>query len=147
MVFMPLFMPIVAELGHNVVWYGERYIGFPESQYILGLEGAIEADMWTGVIYVQRVGHGTPKEVCYRINLLTLCDVYQVIDVNVRNSGHGGGDAFLVNDLISAMTSDAQPKATGQEGIMSAVACIALEQAMQQRQVVDVEPYWKQLHI
>lgn len=67
--------------------------------------------------------------------------------MNVHNSGHGGGDTFLVNDLIVAMTTEAGPKATGQEGLLSAVSCIALEEAMQKRQVIDVEPYWKQFGV
>lgn len=67
--------------------------------------------------------------------------------MNIAGSGHGGGDSFLIDDLVRSMRTGEQPKATGAEGMRSAVACLALEEAMEKGAVVSVEPYWALLNV
>lgn len=94
---------------------------------ICGLEGTLEADLFSGIIRAQRVGRNTEVE---------------TIDVNIR-SGHGGGDGILADDIVASIVDGVPPKASGEEGLRSAVTCLAIDEAMREHRVVELDPIWK----
>ena len=67
------------------------------------------------------------------------------MEVEVTGDGHGGGDDYIMKELYESMTTGAKPKCSGNEGLESAVYALALDKAAQTRQVVDLEPVWKEL--
>ncbi len=99
--------------------------------YICGLEGTIEADLVTGDIRAKRVGRSTEEE---------------KIDIGARG-GHGGADTTIIDDLAESMVTGKPPKASGEEGFQSAITCLAIDEAMQTGQVVDVDPIWKRFDL
>ncbi|MDD5598814.1 MAG: hypothetical protein PHV82_12775, partial [Victivallaceae bacterium] len=65
--------------------------------------------------------------------------------INFGTDGHGGGDAYIMKELYETMSEGATPKCSGDEGLESAVVALALDQAAQTGQMVDLEPVWKKL--
>jgi predicted dehydrogenase len=65
--------------------------------------------------------------------------------INFGADGHGGGDAFIMKELYETMSKNIAPKCSGDEGLESAVVALALDQAAQTKQMVDLEPVWKKL--
>ena len=59
--------------------------------------------------------------------------------------GHGGGDSFIMKELYETMSEGVAPKCSGDEGLESAVVALALDQAAQTNEMVDLEPIWKKL--
>ena len=59
--------------------------------------------------------------------------------------GHGGGDAYIMKELFATMTTGAEPKCSGSEGLESAVLALAIDKAARTGSIVDLEPVWKQL--
>jgi hypothetical protein len=45
------------------------------------------------------------------------------------------------------MANQTPPKATGEEGFRSALVCLAVDQAMQEGKIVDLEPLWKKFAV
>jgi len=97
--------------------------------YIVGTEGALRADVTTGIIEVQRIGWDTKIETI----------------VTVEGGGHGGGDEILGEELAASMLQRLPPTVGLEEGLISAVTCFAIDEAMTSGQVVDVQPYWRQV--
>lgn len=98
---------------------------------ICGLKGTLQADLITSQISYQLIGPNQP---------------IHVIDITNSDS-HGGGDDLIVNDLARSMANHSTPKATGEEGFVSALICLAIDQARESMQVVDMEPIWKQFGV
>lgn len=107
--------------------------GIPERRmYLLGSEGAVRADVLTGVIELQRIGFGTAIE---------------RIDMKQAGGGHGGGDEGLTTHL-SRMMSEGAPSLTPVEnGASSAVICLAVDESVKQGRVVNLGPIWERLEI
>ena len=59
--------------------------------------------------------------------------------------GHGGGDAYILKELVHTMTTGEAPKCSGSEGLESAVLALAIDRAARTGSIVDLEPVWKQL--
>ena len=95
--------------------------------YICGTEGAIRADVIRGTIELRRIGFQTK---------------IKRLDKGVKG-GHGGGDEILAEELARSMLNG-QPPVTGlDDGLISAVTCFAIDEAMKTGRVVDVRPYYK----
>jgi predicted dehydrogenase len=60
--------------------------------------------------------------------------------------GHGGGDAVLWKELFACMDKHSIPKCGGDEGLESAVVALAIDQAIREKKVIDLEPVWKRLN-
>lgn len=54
---------------------------------------------------------------------------------------------IIVQDLADSMDKGTLPKASGMEGLLSAIVCLAVEEAMIKGTVVDLESYWKEFNI
>jgi predicted dehydrogenase len=65
--------------------------------------------------------------------------------IDIKGDGHGGGDSHIMKELYKTMTTGATPKCSGDEGLESAVAAIALDQAAHTQSIVDLEPIWRKL--
>lgn len=59
--------------------------------------------------------------------------------------GHGGGDGVIWKELFHCMEKRSRPKCGGDEGLESAVVALAIDQAMREKRVIDLEPVWKKL--
>ena len=101
--------------------------GIPERRmYIVGTEGAIQANLITGEIHLKRIGFDTQEE-----------------DASTEASGgHGGGDEVLARELAESMLKQTPPSVGMIEGVASAVTCFAIDEAMYTGTVVDLTPYW-----
>lgn len=105
---------------------------FPQRRMqICGLEGSLEADLVSGDITGQRIGRGTEKE------------SFPVAE----KGGHGGGDQIIADDLAECMLTGKRPKASGEEGFISAITCLAIDESMRTGQVVDLEPTWSRFEL
>ena len=57
--------------------------------------------------------------------------------------GHGGGDEILAQELSDSMLNGTPPSVGLNEGMVSAIACFAIDEAMDNGTVVDVTDWWK----
>ena len=97
--------------------------------YILGTEGTIRADAYTGTIELRRIGWENKTELWHP----------------VAGGGHAGGDEVMSTGLAATLLGQAPPKAGMADGIRSLTVALAMDQAMDTGQVVDLRPTWKQL--
>jgi predicted dehydrogenase len=101
--------------------------GIPERRmYILGTEGAIRADVISGVIQSKRIGFDT-----------------ELVDHTTGVSGgHGGGDEVLAIELKDCMLNGGTSAAGLEEGLTSAITCFGIDKAHATGQVVDMKEFW-----
>lgn len=104
--------------------------GIPERRmYLLGTEGAIRADVLTGVIESKRIGFDT-----------------ELINHDTGSSGdHGGGDDVLAKELRDCMVQGTLPAAGLEEGLESAITCFGIDKAHETGQIIDMEAFWSRL--
>ncbi|MEX0885035.1 MAG: Gfo/Idh/MocA family oxidoreductase [Phycisphaeraceae bacterium] len=99
---------------------------FPERRlYIVGSEGAIRADLIPGVIEHRRIGWEQSKTVYH-----------------THGGGHGGGDAVMTREIAACMRGGMAPPTTVEDGLASAVTCLAIDEAMGTGRVVELAPTW-----
>lgn len=65
--------------------------------------------------------------------------------INFTSDGHGGGDSFIMKELYQCMVNNSKPKCSGDEGLKSAVVAMAIDSAIRDRKLIDLEPVWKKL--
>lgn len=94
---------------------------------ICGVKGTLQADLVTSQITYQLIGANQPVH---------------IIDI-ANGDSHGGGDHLIVSDLARSMAEGSKPKATGEEGFVSALICLAIDKARTSQHMVDMEPIWK----
>ena len=58
---------------------------------------------------------------------------------------HGGGDLVLAEELIATMTRGDETSTTFEDGLLAAVTCFAIDEAMDTGNVVDLQPYWEKV--
>ncbi len=95
--------------------------------YLCGTEGTLRADVISGEIEVKRIGFDTPLE-----NRSTRA-----------SGGHGGGDDVLVESLLKSMLDGAPPSTSVEDGLKAALTCFAIDQAVANREVVDLNGLWQ----
>lgn len=116
------------ENGVRATFHTNCNAAIPERRmYILGTEGAIRADVLTGVIELKRIGFETPLE-----NMST-----------GAKGGHGEGDEVLAKELADCILKKSSPSAGFDDGLKSAITCFAIDESMVTQKVVDVRPYWQ----
>lgn len=104
--------------------------GIPERRmYILGSEGAIRADVLTGVIQSKRIGFDTEL----------------IEHESGAGGGHGGGDEVLAVELKDCMLNGGVPAAGLEDGLISAMTCFGIDQANTTGRVVDMKEFWDRL--
>ena len=114
--------------GVKVQFQATMSNAIPERRmYICGTEGTILAELYTGLLRVQRVGE-PPTE-----------------PVTLAGGGHGGGDDYIMKSLYDTMVNGTPPLCSGEEGLQSAVVALAIDTAAREGRVVDLEPIWSAL--
>jgi predicted dehydrogenase len=95
--------------------------------YLLGTEGSIRANLYGGPVELQRI---QAKE---KIELIEI----------PKRDGHAGGDEVLAEELAECIVAGTPPQAGFEEGLASALTCLAIDEAMDTGTVVDVGKYWR----
>jgi len=95
--------------------------------HICGSEGTLIAELYSGILKSRRLG-GTMEE------------------FEFPGGGHGGGDEVLLSELYETMTEGIPPECSGEEGLESTVVALAIEEAKDRGQIIDMEPIWKDLN-
>jgi len=98
---------------------------------ICGIKGTLEADFVTDNIKWKKIGNSQQLHK----------------EALIESGLHGGGDYRIIENLCESMAKGTIPKTTGEEGFVSAVICLAIDEARIKGQVVDLEPYWKRFEI
>jgi predicted dehydrogenase len=119
--------------GVRATFHANTCCGVPQRRIVLcGTRGSIEADLVSGeLVFRSAEAYGAGEDV-------------QRWSFGARGL-HGGGDSKIVDDLHHAMISGERPFASGEEGMLSAVVCLAIDKAMHDGQVVDVKQLWRQV--
>ena len=101
----------------------------PTRRMYLGCsEGTIEVELYNHLIRCRRVGSTEENTIDFK-----------------KLDGHGGGDEVIMKELFATMTTGAQPKCSGDEGLESAVVALGLDTAAKGTGIFDFEPVWKRL--
>ncbi|MCF8241426.1 MAG: Gfo/Idh/MocA family oxidoreductase [Melioribacteraceae bacterium] len=118
------------ENGVRASFHTNCNAGIPERRmYILGSEGAIRADVLTGIIELKRIGFDT-----------------KIIDKSTGASGgHGDGDDVLARELADSMINNSVPAVGIEAGLLSSVTSFAIDEAMNTGTVIDIEKYWSHI--
>lgn len=99
----------------------------PERRYyICGTEGTFRTCSRTLQIDYQRIEQGAKIE---HIDMAYVGD-------------HAGGDKVMSKHLLKTLTHGDPPLASIEEGIQSCVTAFAIDQAMNEKRVVDLKPMW-----
>ena len=114
--------------GVKVQFQATMSNAIPERRmYISGTEGTIIAELYSGTLRVQKIGD-PPAE-----------------PEPLEGDGHGGGDDYIMKSLYDTMINGTPPLCSGEEGLQSAVAALAIDQAAKTGQVFDIEPIWSEM--
>ena len=116
--------------GVRAVFHTNCNAGIQERRmYIVGTHGAIRADLLTERIEVQAVGFDAERT-----------------EESTKGEGtHGGGDAVLAKELAGSMLNGDTPRVGLDAGLMAAITCFAVDEAMDTGRVVDVRPFWERV--
>ncbi len=118
------------ESGARGTFHTNCNAGIPERRMLLcGTEGAIRADLVEGTVELRRIGFDVETE---RLGATS-------------PDRHGGGDAVLADELAACMLGQGMPAAGFREGLASTVSCLAIDRALDEGRVVELEPLWEQV--
>jgi predicted dehydrogenase len=121
--------------GVRATFHASLNTGLPKRGfYICGTRGAIEAEWYSGKILLKRIGHNLQSE-----------DFSTVSAFEV--GGHGGGDEKIMSSLYDSMVSGKKTLCGGQEGLLSTVTAIAIQKAMEKKQVINMNDIWKSIKV
>ncbi|MDF3128766.1 Gfo/Idh/MocA family oxidoreductase [Kiritimatiellaeota bacterium B1221] len=95
--------------------------------YISCLKGTIIGEIYTGHLQYRRLG-----------------DAQETVE-SYPGGGHGGGDPHIMAALLKSMQTGEAPLCSGEEGLRSAIAAIALDQAAREQKVVSLDPVWEKI--
>jgi len=113
--------------GVRATFHTHCMAAIPERRfYMLGSEGTLRLDAYTGKLELRRVGWNEPL------------DVSNPID----GDGHGGADEPMARELAECMAGLRAPAAGFAEGLRSLVVAQAVDQAMNEGRIVDLAPLW-----
>ena len=113
--------------GVRATFHTHCMAAIPERRfYMLGSEGTLRLDAYTGKLELRRVGWDEPL------------DVSNPID----GDGHGGADEPMARELAECMAGLRAPAAGFAEGLRSLVVAQAVDQAMHEGRVVDLALLW-----
>ncbi|MCE0498248.1 MAG: Gfo/Idh/MocA family oxidoreductase [Methylacidiphilales bacterium] len=114
--------------GVRAAFHTNCNAGLPERRmYLCGTEGSLRADATTGIIELQRIGHDSKIE---------------RIDTGAAG-GHMGGDEMMAQGLAGTLLEGHAPLASVEEGVQSCAVAFAIDRAMTEGRVVDLDSWWK----
>ncbi len=109
--------------GVRATFHTHCMSALPERRfYLLGSEGSLRLDAYTGKLELRRIGWDEPLELTNPI----------------EGDGHGGADEPMARELAGLRA----PAAGFHEGLRSLVVAQAVDQAMNEGRVVDLAPLW-----
>ncbi|MFA6101682.1 MAG: Gfo/Idh/MocA family oxidoreductase [Victivallaceae bacterium] len=100
--------------------------------YICGTRGTLESEWYSGRILLQKIGHGLPVE---------------DFSTPAVTGSHGGADEIIMDSLYETMTTGKKPLCGGLEGLLSTVTAIAIQQAMEKGEIINLNDIWRKLNI
>ena len=96
--------------------------------YVAGTEGTLIADLVRNKLMVRRaLNRGKPEKIEYG---------------GVTADAHNGADQAMALDLLAAMEGRAAFPVTPDESMEAGLTVMAIDRAMDERQVVDCAPMW-----
>jgi predicted dehydrogenase len=116
------------EKGSRATFHTNCVSAIPERRFhILGTEGTLRLDAFTGEVEVRRIGW-EEKSVIYK---------------ETEPGGHADADSPMARELAECMAGLREPAAGLREGIRSLVVVAAIDQAMHEGRVVDLQAAWR----
>lgn len=113
--------------GARATFHTNCDAAIPERRlYLLGAHGAVRANAVTGSLEIQQIGFNTQLE---------------NVDLKIRD-GHAGGDEVMARHLAATIVEGKAPIAGMEEALRSAVICFGIDQALDEKRVVDLRPLW-----
>lgn len=113
--------------GLRATFHTNCVAALPERRfYLLGTEGSLRLDAYSGKIELRRLGWDEPLEELRPID----------------GDGHGGADDPMARELAECLAGRRSPAAGFAEGLHSLVVAQALDTALASGQVVDLAPLW-----
>ncbi len=91
--------------------------------FLLGTDGAIRADLVSGLLEVKKIGFNEEAE---------------SFNLNKNGNGHGNGDAVMSDCWADVITKGTEPLTPLEIGLESAIACLTMDKAMLKNEVLDV---------
>jgi predicted dehydrogenase len=114
--------------GARVMFQATMANAIPERRmYLSGTEGTLIVELYSGTLKVRNLGDDAVR------------------NLTVGGDLHGGGDMFIMKELRDSMLSGKEPRCGGEEGLVSTVTALALDQAAREGRVIDLEPVWRDL--
>lgn len=115
--------------GIRVMFQATMCNAIPERRmYFACTEGTMILELYSGTLVYRRIGDEG------------------VTQMKIGGDGHGGGDATIMKELYVSMVRHTQPKSGGDEGLESAVTALAIDRAIREKKLINLEPVWKRLH-
>lgn len=113
--------------GVRATFHTNCHAAIPERRfYLLGTEGSLRVDAYTGVIELRRVGWDEPR----------------IIHQPVEGDSHAGGDELMTSELVQVLAGNQPPAAGFVEGLRSLTTAHAIDTAMESGTVVDLRASW-----
>jgi len=113
--------------GVRATFHTNSNTAMPQRRLVIcGVKGTIQADLLKGRIKFRQIGANKPL---------------QKFDMGAKDM-HGGADEIIMSDLAKCIETECKPQATGEEGFLSALACLATDEAYLNGSVVNVKPLW-----
>ncbi|MES2696335.1 MAG: Gfo/Idh/MocA family oxidoreductase [Verrucomicrobiota bacterium] len=113
--------------GVRASFHTQCLAAIPERRfYLLGSEGTLRVDAYTGRIETRHIGWDEPL----------------VVHEPVASDLHAGGDRMMAGELADALNGLRAPATGFTEGILSLTTVLALDAALDQGTVVDLRPRW-----
>lgn len=113
--------------GVRATFHTHCMAALPERRfYLIGSEGTLRLDAYTGKLELRRVGWNEPLELSNPID----------------GDGHAGADGPMVRELAECMAGLRAPAAGFSEGLRSLVVAQAVDEAMRDGRVIDLAPLW-----
>lgn len=114
--------------GVKVQFQATMSNAIPERRmYFSCAEGTMRLELYSSELSYKRIGE-------------------DMVTIHYGADGHGGGDNFIMKELYECMTTGAEPKSSGLEGLESAVTALMIDKASIEEKVLDVEPVWAKLN-
>jgi predicted dehydrogenase len=112
--------------GVRLTFHSNTHTASYQRRWLLaGVEGTLECDIHTARLRVQRA-YGEPEE----RDLMTRDD-------------HGGADEEMARDLVATLFDHKPFPAQARSALEAGLTCLAIDQASQEKRVIDMTPTWR----
>ena len=97
--------------------------------YIHCTEGTMILELYSGMLKYKALGEEAVSHMTF------------------TGGGHGDGDFHIMRELRESMLKGTRPVCGGEEGLRSAVACIAIDNSRIKSEIVDLSALWRDLDV